>query len=68
MLLLPAAPTRFCSICGRMIQLPTFAIDDHGCAVHEDCYTRRAASKKANATVRATSTLQYLKGFAVRNA
>jgi hypothetical protein len=74
MYLLPAAPTRFCWICGRMIQLQTLATDEHGSSVHEDCYVLRGALKKASASAVAArlpegqgSARQYLRGFSVRN-
>lgn len=30
--------TKFCWICGRPVSLETCMIDEHGSAVHEDCY------------------------------
>lgn len=32
---------RICWICGKLVSLEQCKIDEHGMAVHEDCYTTR---------------------------
>lgn len=40
-----------CSICSRRIALETSNTDEHGHAVHEDCYVRKTVSKLRTAPV-----------------
>jgi hypothetical protein len=39
-------PTHFCWICGHPVDLETCTTDEHGMAVHADCYAVKAALAK----------------------
>jgi hypothetical protein len=37
----PGAVSEICSICGKSICLEMCTTDEHGCAVHEECYVAK---------------------------
>ena len=45
-------PTRMCWICGRSISLESCKVDEHGNAVHEECYAAKVALAKASPGMR----------------
>lgn len=42
-MILPLRPTQMCWICGRIVRLDACKTDEHGCAVHEQCYVAKMA-------------------------
>lgn len=42
----PGASARICWICGKSVPLEECKIDEHGLAVHEECYTRVTVQKQ----------------------
>lgn len=42
-MLSPIKSTRMCWICGRFVSLETCKTDEHGKAVHEECYAAKMA-------------------------
>ena len=40
-------PSRICWICGKSVSLENCKIDEHGSAVHEECYVAKVALAKA---------------------
>ena len=42
-MIIPLRPTQMCWICGRAVRLDTCKTDEHGCAVHEQCYVAKIA-------------------------
>jgi hypothetical protein len=38
-------PARCCWICGKPVSLENCKVDEHGLAVHEECYLAKVASK-----------------------
>jgi hypothetical protein len=43
--MLDRAPFLTCRICDQPVQLETTKVDEHGKAVHEECYFLRVSSK-----------------------
>ena len=46
------AVRELCWICGKAIRLETCVTDEHGCAVHEDCYVAKLTLASGPAKVR----------------
>ena len=45
-MILPFRPTLMCWICGRAVRVNSSKTDEHGCAVHEQCYVAKVALVK----------------------